>query len=110
MKPLRAFPFPLNIGTDICQISRIFGILQTQRAVRFVNRILAPEEQAWKDARLNILARSPPPNRQSRTTGAFKAVSRVSHEELAAQDPELWKCAAFIAGRYALSEMTGFTF
>lgn len=45
MKPPRFFPFPINVGTDICQISRIQAILQGPRASRFVDRILAPEER-----------------------------------------------------------------
>lgn len=49
MRPLRAFPLAINVGTDICQISRIHGILRSPRGTRFVNRILAPEERSrWE--------------------------------------------------------------
>ncbi|PHH59205.1 hypothetical protein CDD81_3560 [Ophiocordyceps australis] len=56
MKPLRAFPLALGIGTDICQISRIHGILARGRGAGLVRRVLAPEErsglvlegEAWK--------------------------------------------------------------
>ncbi|KAM0426142.1 hypothetical protein ACHAPT_008485 [Fusarium lateritium] len=108
MKPLRAFPFPLNIGTDICQISRIYRILSGPRASRFVSRILSPEELAKKDARLNILRRMPLNNgelaadQQSGTKGS--GGDNQPHEEIAVGNPELWKCAAFVAGRFAAKE------
>lgn len=85
MKPLRPFPFPLNVGTDICQISRIYSILAGPRATRFVKRILTPEELASHDARLQILTRR-------HGSDAAPVVD--------GRDPELWKCAAFVAGRY----------
>lgn len=103
MKPLRAFPFPLNIGTDICQISRIYRILSGPRASRFVNRILSPEELAKKDARLDILERVPANNGAlevgQRSETKASAGDDQGHESIAARDPELWKCAAFVAGR-----------
>lgn len=93
MKPLRPFPLPVNIGTDICQISRIYTILSGPRATRFVHRILSHEEQARKDARLHILS-------QTRENVAWKADNKpLLRDEIEARDPELWKCAAFVAGR-----------
>lgn len=44
MPPPIPFPFPLRIGTDICQIARIQRILHTRAGRRFVERVLAPEE------------------------------------------------------------------
>lgn len=106
MKPLQAFPFPLNVGNDICQISRIYSILSGPRAVRFVNRILSPEELANKDARLDILnsVKAQKPALQD----AFHKSSNYSHshEQLAAKYPEMWSCAAFVAGRYASSNIS----
>ncbi|WAO85532.1 ACPS domain-containing protein [Fusarium falciforme] len=108
MKPLRAFPFPLNIGTDICQISRIYRILSGPRASRFVSRILSPEELAKKDARLDILKRVPTKSGALEVGQRSENKSLVgddqSHESIAARDPELWKCAAFVAGRFAAKE------
>jgi holo-[acyl-carrier protein] synthase len=98
MKLLRPFPFPLNIGTDICQISRVYRILASPRATRFVNRILAPEELAHHDARLQVLTRAPSARSHGKTSDAVP--EKDTHESLAARDPELWKCAAFMAGRY----------
>lgn len=109
MRPLRAFPFPLNVGTDICQISRIYRILSSTRARRFVNRILAPEELACNDTRLHVLNRTSKVLRDGKPAGASSIVATLKegqqlHEELAARDPDLWKCSAFIAGRFAAKE------
>ncbi|CAM1511288.1 Fc.00g088010.m01.CDS01 [Cosmosporella sp. VM-42] len=102
MKPLLPFPFPLNIGTDICQISRIYGILSGPRATRFVNRILAPEEQSRNNARLQILERASLLNDHKIFLASDGKDNQ--HDELATRDPELWKCATFIAGRFAAKE------
>lgn len=51
----RAFPFPINIGTDICRVSRISRILtkhQAKYAHRFIKRIFTPQEQVWYRSRL----------------------------------------------------------
>lgn len=102
MKPLRPFHFPLNIGTDICQISRIYGILKSPRGMRFVNRILSPEEQAKKDPRLRCLEDRPIVNPfQNDEPYPFeknKGGASIS-EEMARQDPDVWTAAAFVAGR-----------
>lgn len=82
--PLRPFPFPLNVGTDICRISRIYGILNSPRRLRFINRILAPQEVTQHDSRLRW------------NTGGLAS----SEETGGVQDTELWKTAAFVAGRY----------
>lgn len=93
MKPLRAFPFPLNIGTDICQISRIYGILNSPRAARFVDRILSPEEQSWNESRLrSVKSFSHKPD--SANDSPLSKKDGIYH-----RDPALWKAAAFIAGR-----------
>lgn len=93
MKPLRAFPFALNVGTDICQISRIHGILSGPRRARFVNRILAPEELAQRDPRLDL------PGLGGDFTAAPKETARRDDGEAAVRETPLWKAAAFLAGR-----------
>lgn len=85
MKPLRAFPFPLNIGTDICQISRVYQILSGPRATKFVNRILSPEERQRMISRGMSL-----PGRAGK------------HHDTDMEDREGWKSASFLAGRYVL--------
>ncbi|KAL6898242.1 hypothetical protein GGI43DRAFT_408707 [Trichoderma evansii] len=107
MKPLRPFPFPLNIGTDICQISRIYGILKSPRCMRFVNRILSPEEQANKDPRLRCLEDRPivKPFQNNELYPFEKSKGGASiSEEIARQDPDVWTAAAFVAGRFAAKE------
>lgn len=79
---LRPFPFPINIGTDICQISRIYGILNGPRRLRFINRILTPGEVVRHESRLNW------------STGSS------GKGDTGVRGSELWKTAAFIAGRY----------
>ncbi|POR32285.1 Uncharacterized protein TPAR_07519, partial [Tolypocladium paradoxum] len=97
MKPLRAFPFALNVGTDICHISRIHGILSGPRRARFVNRILAPEELAQGDPRLDL------PGLGGGST-ASKAAAARRDGEVAVRETPLWKAAAFLAGRFAAKE------
>ena len=105
MKPLRPFPFPLNIGTDICRISRIYAILRSSRGPRFVDRIFSPEEQARKDGRLQCLDRRPLDNAfgdeeaLGRLSGMKNLGSQLSSEEIARRDPERWAAASFVAGR-----------
>ena len=41
----RAFPFPFNIGTDICSISRVYEILKGNNGRRFVRRVLIERER-----------------------------------------------------------------
>lgn len=42
----RPFPFPLNVGTDICSVKRIFNILKTQKdGNAFLRRILLDQER-----------------------------------------------------------------
>lgn len=44
----RPFPFPINVGTDICSVHRIFNILKAQNgtgADAFLRRILTDQER-----------------------------------------------------------------
>lgn len=84
MGPLRPFPLPLNIGNDICQISRIYTILASRQRARFIRRVLTPEEQVAHKALVSEPQR-----------GAV-----ASAHAAAAEDPTGWKMAAFMAGRY----------
>lgn len=81
------FPFPLRVGTDICQISRIQRILQSPRAPRFVRRVLTAEEISRPD--------------QDPLTITLKATeSRLAQgQESNAPTSQLQKAAAFMAGR-----------
>lgn len=77
MRPLRPFPLPLGVGTDICSIARIHGILSTPRRQRFLERLLSPEERKRSAGRL--------------VWGEGDAVGT---------DSDQWKMAGFVAGRY----------
>ncbi|KJZ79787.1 hypothetical protein HIM_00501 [Hirsutella minnesotensis 3608] len=85
MRRLRPFALPLGVGTDICRISRIYGILDGPRRERFVRRILAPEELARDGSRIAV------DGTEGRNGGERR-------------DPALWKMAVFMAGRFAAKE------
>ena len=109
MRPLRAFPLPLKVGTDICQISRVYDILTTPRATRFVDRILAVEERprfAALAGALPLVTRPAAPdqhqhrNQNQRHHQEATATAAAAAASASARDPEGWKAAAFMAGRY----------
>ena len=99
-RAVRRFPYPLSIGTDICHIPRIYSILNSTRAVRFLRRILNEEELARAQS-LSPIARV---LQQGFTSGVPKdtgeeadsVVSKAFHDD---RDSELWKAAVFMAGR-----------
>ncbi|RGP75958.1 atp synthase f0 [Fusarium longipes] len=74
------------------------------RAVRFVNRVLSSEELAQNDARINILNSAKAQRSRSKETLQQENKASRSHEQIAASNPEMWSCAAFIAGRFAAKE------
>ncbi|GJC79104.1 4'-phosphopantetheinyl transferase B, mitochondrial [Colletotrichum liriopes] len=91
----RPFPFPLNIGTDICQVSRIYRLLASDRGARFLQRVFTKDERA--------LVPADPPSAHTSTTkpetsqdGDFQALKK--------HNPLLWKKATFVAGRFAAKE------
>ncbi|KAM0629736.1 hypothetical protein ACHAPW_006669 [Verticillium nonalfalfae] len=92
MKSLNHFPLPLNIGTDICQVSRIFRLLTGPRGTRFLHRVLTPEERAAASA----TQLRPLPAPAGSLDGGFE-VLRANH-------PEWWKRSTFVAGRFAAKE------
>ncbi|KAH6672788.1 hypothetical protein F5X68DRAFT_215025 [Plectosphaerella plurivora] len=92
----KPFPFPLNVGTDICQISRIFRVLASPRGSRFVDRILTPSERsasvALRDGLLKPISLRP------------GELDSGSWTDLKNAEPQLWKKAQFMAGRFAVKE------
>ncbi len=109
--PFLRFPFPLKIGTDICQISRVYNILQSKSGARFVRRILAPEEQArprWIEPVAWILgpedARQAVAGEQRDQRLAVDGLARCRAQsgpvpDAQDRDPRIWKAAEFMAGR-----------
>ncbi|KAI0011619.1 hypothetical protein F4779DRAFT_572603 [Xylariaceae sp. FL0662B] len=83
---------PIGIGTDICKIARIHKNLTSGQGVRFVQRILTPEEL-----------------QQERTAKILKCVypSQSRNKSRAAElsrDREFHRAATFMAGRFAAKE------
>lgn len=101
MKPLRAFPLPINVGTDICRVSRIFGIVASGRGPSFASRVLTPRERKDSAHRLAWLDSSSDGGGSSRTSATVMGASLEgwSCEDLAAREPEVWKLSVFLAGR-----------
>ncbi|KAF5548188.1 holo-acyl-carrier synthase [Fusarium phyllophilum] len=64
----------------------------------------SPEELAKKDARLNVLDQAAARKVLSRRVTSNASESLQPHEHIASNNPELWKCAAFMAGRFAVKE------
>ncbi|ROT40653.1 hypothetical protein SODALDRAFT_321961 [Sodiomyces alkalinus F11] len=96
----KPFPFPLNVGTDICRISRIFRVLAGRRATRFVSRILTPEEIAAAP-----IAR-PPLTLPTALAAGYGLREGVDFSTLKKTYPDLWTQATFLAGRFAAKEAT----
>lgn len=44
MASLRKFPFSFGVGTDICQISRIYKIIAQKKGSNFIHRVLTKDE------------------------------------------------------------------
>lgn len=93
------FPFPLNVGTDICQISRIHRILSGGRARRFVRRVLAPQEVFHpsvfqREALAWLVREEPKASRHASLEDQGKGT------EATKLGPDLRKAAEFLAGRY----------
>ncbi|KAH0427840.1 holo-acyl-carrier-protein synthase [Colletotrichum camelliae] len=84
----KAFPFPFNVGNDICQISRIARILATPRGPRFIERIFTKDE-------LHLI---PSGSETNNTPQNPHGSQESSTEDLKAQK-HLWKKASFVAGR-----------
>ncbi|KAF6820211.1 holo-acyl-carrier-protein synthase [Colletotrichum sojae] len=93
MVPPRAFPFPFNVGTDICQVSRIYRLLASDRGSRFIQRVFTQDERALVPA--------------DSVTGAQQQTASIQNgdfEALKKTNPTLWKRATFVAGRFAAKE------
>lgn len=96
MKPLRAFPFPLNVGTDICHIAHIYDILRGPRAARLVGRILTEGERRHAASRLAPLSWT---TTTTTTANAGMQGDGAGRDAVGKRDPDVWKMAAFVAGR-----------
>jgi holo-[acyl-carrier protein] synthase len=104
------FPFPLQIGTDLCQISRIHRILCGNYGPRFARRILSQQElsalrtpQSPKAHLAWLVSRSggaPGTDRwRERQHGPLASSPGQDPRVAPNQDPISWKAAEFLAGR-----------
>ncbi|KAK1712939.1 uncharacterized protein BDZ83DRAFT_638143 [Colletotrichum acutatum] len=97
MLPPKRFPFPLQLGTDLCQISRIYRILASDKESRFLRRILTKDERLAIPADLKSADASATPSEYSKDD---------DFQTLKKRNPLLWKNASFLAGRFAAKEAT----
>ncbi|KAK4125923.1 hypothetical protein N657DRAFT_678952 [Parathielavia appendiculata] len=44
MPPPLPFPYPIHVGTDICNVKRVLRLLRGDHCARFIRRVLTPEE------------------------------------------------------------------
>ncbi|KAF4773678.1 ATP synthase F0 [Colletotrichum scovillei] len=97
MLPPKRFPFPLQLGTDLCQISRIYRILASDKESSFLRRILTQDERLAIPAHLKSADASATPSEIPKDDD-FQALKK--------RNPLLWKKASFLAGRFAAKEAT----
>ncbi|KAJ4422294.1 hypothetical protein N0V82_003049 [Gnomoniopsis sp. IMI 355080] len=106
----RRFPLNLGLGTDICHVLRIEGILRSTRGIRFVRKILNPDERGhpkicWLLSPHSQAALSQ--DVQRRLTESSSCTNEPELEETqddlkSAQDIHI--AAKFVAGRFAAKE------
>ncbi|KAH6676778.1 hypothetical protein B0J14DRAFT_698784 [Halenospora varia] len=87
--PPRPFPFPLNVGTDICRISRIARILTKSHdhARRFWEKVLSPHE-AKRDRHIFEILYPPKPSRPPPPKTSWKSLELKSPSQLLAEKDE----------------------
>jgi hypothetical protein len=88
----RPFPFPLNIGTDICSIPRILKILQGVNGRKFIKRVLSEREREEGIERLDG------PIERWRAAGKTKSVLEWKRKELGLGIKELTRRRASAKG------------
>lgn len=108
-RALRKFPFNLGIGTDICHVVRIRGILKSSRGQRFVQKILNINERAHP--KIQWLLASRLENGQAGTLYTQRTLK--AHTEEALRNPSqsqpgpdtesIEVAATFMAGRCAVT-------
>ncbi|KAK2059878.1 hypothetical protein LY76DRAFT_433083 [Colletotrichum caudatum] len=86
----RPFPFPINIGTDICQVSRVYRLLASDRGASFLRRVLTKDERALVPVG---------PSSGHASTAKLESSQDGDFQALKKHNPLLWKQATFVAGR-----------
>lgn len=106
---LRKFPFNLGIGTDICHVVRIESILKSHRGIRFVQKILRPDERSHPKIQWLLKSQSQPvlsfqDERIRPTASSSGAERRKMNDEHGGPKSahNIQTAATFIAGRYGV--------
>lgn len=106
---LRKFPFNLGIGTDICHVVRIESILKSSRGIRFVQKILNPDERSHPKIQWLLKSQSQPilsfqDERIRPTASSSGAERRKMNDENGGPESahSIQTAATFIAGRYGV--------
>ena len=118
--PPKPFPFPISVGNDICQISRIFHLLNGQHKNRFLSKLFTAKElnafrtriflqdgeeqdyqkfKSLKSVKREDLTGSSKSMQSTGPEGEIQTESVASFEELRKAHPNFWKRASFVAGR-----------
>ncbi|KAI1459306.1 hypothetical protein F4805DRAFT_421056 [Annulohypoxylon moriforme] len=90
----------LSVGTDICQISRIFAILATENAAKFVRRVLTEEEISNERGQAILKAIAMKRHALKNPLKYRPEFDRNSKASIKA----LEKAAQYVAGRWAAKE------
>ncbi|KAI0110125.1 hypothetical protein F4814DRAFT_425879 [Daldinia grandis] len=97
MASLRKFPFSFGVGTDICQISRIYKIIAQQKGSNFIHRVLTKDEINSVRGASHILE---PIYSRQRLPESELFPNGNAEEEI----PAIATAARFMAGRWAAKE------
>ncbi|KAK6827955.1 hypothetical protein PG987_011296 [Apiospora arundinis] len=89
----------LGLGNDICHIPRIYRILTSCHAQRFIARVLTAEERS--EPRPRALLQCIPSRPSSRADQSDAPWATGASDN---RTPNVWKAAVFMAGRFAAKE------
>lgn len=84
----------LGLGNDICHIPRIYRILTSCHAQRFIARVLTAEERS--EPRPRALLQCIPPRSSSRVDQSDAPWATGASDN---RIPNVWNAAVFMAGR-----------
>jgi holo-[acyl-carrier protein] synthase len=93
------FPFPLRVGTDICQISRIYRLLAGPRGPRFIRRVLTVDELEQKTPSEVLQLVSQLQDNKHISSNDGQAIRNLTASLCSKNDSPLLKAASFMAGR-----------
>ncbi|KAK8080629.1 hypothetical protein PG997_008447 [Apiospora hydei] len=89
----------LGLGNDVCHIPRIYRILTSCHAQRFITRVLTAEERSEPRPQALLRCIGPRPSSRFDQSDAPWATGASDN-----RIPNVWKAAVFMAGRFAAKE------